>query len=70
MLQEEDERIERKGSDEFTRGGIRGKSLWLFDGKNKFRQSVTSLVGHPYFTNFILLVIIVSAIQLALDSPL
>lgn len=34
MLQEEDETMQKQGSDEFIRGGIRGKSLWLLDGKS------------------------------------
>ena len=59
-----------KGSDDSSKAGLKGRSLYLFEGTNRLRHMATNLVGHNYFSNFILFTIFVSAVQLALDSPL
>ena len=49
---------------------ILGKSLFLFSSQNKFREMVFNLVNWKHFDAIIILVILVSGIQLALENPL
>lgn len=48
---------------------LRGKSLWLFDTNNPVRHAVSLIVDHPYFDRTVLMLIVVSSILLALDTP-
>lgn len=47
-----------------------GKSLNLFDIDSRFRQIIHHFVCHKYFDYGVILVIILSSIELALDTPL
>lgn len=49
---------------------LEGKSFNLLTTENKFRIFLYQLVNNKKFDYFIILVIILSSIQLALDSPL
>ena len=49
---------------------LEGKSLWLFKMDNKLRRILFDIVTAKYFDYFIVLVIFVSAVQLAMDNPL
>lgn len=49
---------------------IEGRSIYLFGPKNKLRIIIARLVNHVRFDNFILILIGLSAIHLALESPL
>lgn len=49
---------------------ITGRSLCIFKANNVLREQIYRLVTSQYFDYFILLIIIISSIQLALDSPL
>ena len=49
---------------------IEGRSLFLFGPKNKLRIIIARIVNHVRFDNFILILIGLSAIHLALESPL
>lgn len=47
-----------------------GKSLYLFSKKSRIRQICYKVVTHPKFDYIIILFILVSSLQLVLDSPL
>ena len=47
-----------------------GRALYIFGPTNKFRLFCNKLVHAPYFDNFILLLIVISTINLALENPL
>jgi voltage-dependent calcium channel T type alpha-1G len=49
---------------------LEGKSLNIFDETNKFRILLYKIVTHRFFDYIIISVIVMSAIQLALDSPI
>lgn len=49
---------------------LEGKSLYCMTPENGFRQGVYRFVENKWFKNVILLLIIVSTVTLALDSPL
>lgn len=49
---------------------MEGESLNLFGTKNKFRKFLFSLVTDRRFDYFVILIIIISAVQLAIDTPL
>ena len=47
-----------------------GKALYLFGPNNGFRKVCSKIVRHTIFENFIILLILISTINLALESPL
>jgi hypothetical protein len=49
---------------------MEGTSVWLFSVDNSFRRFIYRLSSHKFFDIFILLIIILSTIQLAMDNPL
>jgi hypothetical protein len=49
---------------------MQGKSFNLFELENSFRQNAFFLVEHKYFDYFIMVIIVLSAIQLAMENPL
>ncbi|TNV87903.1 hypothetical protein FGO68_gene16047 [Halteria grandinella] len=49
---------------------IQGKSLYLFSEESILRNKIMELVRHQFFEIFILITIIISSVQLAIDSPL
>lgn len=48
---------------------LEGKSLGIFSTENKFRKFIFDVISNRKFDYFIVLVIIVSAVQLAIDPP-
>lgn len=49
---------------------LEGTSLGLFSEQNLFRRFLFRLVTHPRFDYFIIAIIVLSAVQLAMASPL
>lgn len=49
---------------------IEGNSLFCLRRTNRFRQTVANIVCNKHFDNFTILAILVSTINLSLDSPL
>lgn len=49
---------------------IEGRSLFIFGEENYLRIILSRIVSHPRFDNFILILIFLSTIHLALESPL
>ena len=47
-----------------------GTSLFIFGPHSSIRLLVSNIVLHPYFDNFILIVIVASTITMAIDNPL
>lgn len=49
---------------------MKGKSLFLFSIESYFRRLIYKIVNHSIFETLILLVIVVSTVQVAMDNPL
>lgn len=49
---------------------LHGFSLLLFGPKDRFRNFCASIVLHPYFDPFIMVIIIISTIMMIIDNPL
>jgi hypothetical protein len=49
---------------------IQGRSLFIFGPENKIRIFANILFSHRYFDRFILVLIMISTITLAFDSPM
>ena len=49
---------------------MEGDSFMLFSVDNKFRRFIYRVCNHKVFEGFILIVIVVSTVQLAMDNPL
>jgi len=47
-----------------------GKSLWMFGEESKLRQSIMTVVSSKKFEYFIMIFIVLSSVQLALENPL
>ena len=48
---------------------VKGNSLFILNENNCLRIIASKIVGHQYFDNTVLLLIIVSTILLALEKP-
>lgn len=48
---------------------LKGVSLWMFDDQNPVRHFSALVVDHPYFDRMVLMLIIVSSVLLAVDTP-
>jgi lysylphosphatidylglycerol synthetase-like protein (DUF2156 family) len=49
---------------------VHGKSLWFMGPDHPIRRASVMIVGHEYFDNIILFLIVFSTIMLVLESPL
>ena len=58
------------GKSEYGSFSLTGKSLGIFGPNNPFRRLLMRLVLHPQFDQVIILVIILSSVLMAIDSPL
>ena len=47
-----------------------GKSLFIFNGNNKFRIYLSDLIKKTYFENFIIALILLSTVNLAIETPM
>eukprot|EP00057_Strongylocentrotus_purpuratus_P015657 XP_011670131.1 PREDICTED: voltage dependent calcium channel L-type isoform X4 [Strongylocentrotus purpuratus] len=53
-----------------TRPIPKANSLFVFSNTNRFRRLCYNLVNHPYFTNVVLVLILISSTMLAAEDPL
>jgi hypothetical protein len=49
---------------------MEGKSLYLWSADSKFRRRVYNITNNSKFEYFILVIILLSSVQLALENPL
>jgi hypothetical protein len=49
--------------------GLQGRSLFVFGSKNRLRRLFAAIIWHPRFEQVIIVLICLSSITLALDSP-
>jgi Ion transport protein len=49
---------------------LHGRSLWIFENTNCIRVLCARIVSWYYFDNLIVFIIIISTVNLSLDSPL
>lgn len=59
---------DKVGASFHVRDVLRGNSLFLFSPSSRFRIFCARLVAHRYFEQFVLLLILASSVQLALDA--
>ncbi|XP_041459338.1 voltage-dependent L-type calcium channel subunit alpha-1D-like isoform X6 [Lytechinus variegatus] len=52
-----------------TRPMPKANALFVFSSSNKFRRFCFMLVNHPYFTNVVLVLILISSAMLAAEDP-
>ena len=58
--------MEQEKSDD---DGLQGRSLYLFGPTNRFRRGLAAIIWHPRFEQVVIVLICLSSITLALDSP-
>ena len=58
--------VDTQSSDD---GSLQGHSLLMFGPQNKLRRALAALIWHPRFEHFIIVLIVLSSVVLALDSP-
>ena len=58
--------MEQEKSDD---DGLQGRSLYLFGPTNRFRRGLAAVIWHPRFEQVVIVLICLSSITLALDSP-
>ena len=54
---------------EHEEDGLQGRSLFMFGPNNRLRKILADIIWHPRFEQVIIVLICMSSITLALDSP-